>query len=115
MNYNNPTPKVAGNPCEHCGAKLVKSPKTGKIFCEKKCWLNKPQGSPSQEQQDDHIVVPETKPDWDKIREEKSANINHLNARTAAVQLVLEMIENGMTTESALNEIRRLTREIENI
>lgn len=27
--------------CNKCGANMVKSPKTGKIFCEKKCWLNK--------------------------------------------------------------------------
>jgi len=38
MNY--PT-KVEGAPCdENCGGKNVKNPKTGKIFCENKCWLN---------------------------------------------------------------------------
>ena len=26
--------------CFKCGAKMVTNPKTGKIFCEKKCWLN---------------------------------------------------------------------------
>lgn len=27
--------------CRDCGAKRVLNPKTGKMFCEKKCWLNK--------------------------------------------------------------------------
>lgn len=27
--------------CYKCGAKMVINPKTGKIFCERKCWLNK--------------------------------------------------------------------------
>lgn len=27
--------------CSYCGAKKVLNPKTGKMFCEKKCWLNK--------------------------------------------------------------------------
>ena len=35
-------------PCKHCGAKTVKSPKTGKIFCSEKCWLK--QDSPSKPQ-----------------------------------------------------------------
>ncbi len=26
--------------CEKCGAELVKNPKTGKVFCSAKCWLN---------------------------------------------------------------------------
>ena len=40
--------KVAGNPCQFCGSKLVKSPKTGKVFCSDKCWLkNAPQSNDS--------------------------------------------------------------------
>lgn len=27
--------------CQRCGAKMVTNPKTGKIFCEQKCWLKK--------------------------------------------------------------------------
>ena len=31
----------AGETCNKCGvAKIVLNPKTGKTFCEKKCWLN---------------------------------------------------------------------------
>ena len=37
MNY---PPKVEGQICSQCGkGKYVKSPKTGKIFCSEKCWL----------------------------------------------------------------------------
>jgi hypothetical protein len=28
--------------CEKCGASLILNPKTSRMFCEKKCWLNKP-------------------------------------------------------------------------
>jgi hypothetical protein len=39
-------PKIEGGKCEYCGATLIRNPKTGKIFCEKKCWLNKDGASP---------------------------------------------------------------------
>jgi len=29
--------------CKKCGAKMVKNPKTGSWFCERKCWTNKEQ------------------------------------------------------------------------
>lgn len=33
--------KIEGQICNDCGqAKYVKNPKTGKVFCEKKCWLD---------------------------------------------------------------------------
>lgn len=39
----------SGQECKKCGAKMVKNPKTGKWFCEKKCWLNQDQAAaPSQ-------------------------------------------------------------------
>ena len=28
--------------CNFCGANRIKSPKTGKIYCQEKCWLNNP-------------------------------------------------------------------------
>lgn len=32
--------KVEGAVCSQCGkGKIVKSPKTGKLFCDQKCWL----------------------------------------------------------------------------
>lgn len=27
--------------CRHCGGENIFNPKTGKIFCKAKCWLNK--------------------------------------------------------------------------
>ncbi|HEB41538.1 MAG TPA: hypothetical protein ENI08_00780 [Candidatus Dependentiae bacterium] len=35
-----PQQKVEGQKCEFCDGLIIKSPKTGKLFCEKKCWLN---------------------------------------------------------------------------
>ena len=29
----------AGDQCPKCGANMVLNPKTGKVFCEEKCWL----------------------------------------------------------------------------
>jgi len=32
--------KIEGQLCPDCGqGKIIKNPKTGKLFCEKKCWL----------------------------------------------------------------------------
>ncbi len=31
----------AGDKCSKCGAEMVLSPKTQKVFCSAKCWLNK--------------------------------------------------------------------------
>lgn len=28
-------------PCDFCGSEKVFNPKTGKVFCKAKCWLNK--------------------------------------------------------------------------
>lgn len=39
-----------GQKCKNCGAKMVKNPKTGKWFCEDKCWLN-----PTSEQVADDV------------------------------------------------------------
>ena len=34
------TDQNEGTKCNKCGANRVLNPKTGKYFCEKKCWLN---------------------------------------------------------------------------
>jgi len=59
--------KVVGQPCsEGCGGTYVSNPKTGKIFCDNKCWLtagqlqNAPQGVKQP-------VGGDKQPDWDKI------------------------------------------------
>lgn len=93
----NNTPKIAGQPCEFCQAKLVKSPKSGKIFCSDKCWLKpKPQGHPTQDKQDDVIQVPEQGVDWDEVRRKNSEGPNHGAARNNAVDLVIKMLELGI-------------------
>jgi len=39
--------KIEGQPCQNCqGGKYVRSPKTGKVFCDKKCWLSGQPQSP---------------------------------------------------------------------
>ena len=35
---NNYRVSKAGDKCDKCGAEMVKSPKTGKVFCSAKCW-----------------------------------------------------------------------------
>jgi len=73
--------KVEGAPCENgCGGKNVKNPKTGKIFCENKCWLTSPSKTgtyPKQEQPvnttgDPNLMLNSSnsapsEPNWDKI------------------------------------------------
>jgi len=42
-------PKVVGQTCDQCHkAKYVLNPKTGKIFCEDKCWLKGQEPIPAQ-------------------------------------------------------------------
>lgn len=42
--------KIEGQPCQNCqDGKYVRSPKTGKVFCDKKCWLvGQPQSPQTQ-------------------------------------------------------------------
>jgi hypothetical protein len=50
--------------CQKCGADMVQNPKTGKIFCKDKCWLN------GQTTQSFSSQVAQTKMEdnkWDKI------------------------------------------------
>jgi len=41
--------------CRFCGAKMVKSPKTGKVFCSEKCWLKKSESYTPNEARDVQI------------------------------------------------------------
>jgi len=39
---NEQKPKIEGQPCPDCGqGTIVRNPKTQKLFCDKKCWLNR--------------------------------------------------------------------------
>ena len=83
--------KVLGQTCPQCGkAKIVKNPKTDKLFCEDKCWLN--QGNPTQapKQPLERNSEPNNAPpavDWDKIRDDKNDNIKQMNAINGACAL----------------------------
>ena len=60
--------KVEGGTCTDCGAKYVKNPKTGKVFCENKCWLTAGQVQPQNSA--GGVKSPykgDKAPDWDKI------------------------------------------------
>jgi uncharacterized Zn finger protein (UPF0148 family) len=39
--------------CKKCGAEMVKSPKTGKVFCSAKCWLN---NAPKEADQGERLI-----------------------------------------------------------
>lgn len=34
--------QLIAQPCKKCGGEMVRNPKTGKIFCKEKCWLQQP-------------------------------------------------------------------------
>ena len=57
-----------GSICPFCQkGELVKSPKTGKIFCSEKCWLNnKPKPAPAQPANVDRFIK-----NLDKTKEEQ--------------------------------------------
>lgn len=86
--------KIVGQICENCGVgKYVQNPKTGKVFCSEKCWLNQtpqatqPQQTPIQkfEKKLDEDIVDEK---WKKIRDEKSEGQRLGNAKSNATLLV---------------------------
>ena len=72
--------KTIGQPCENgCGGKYVQNPKTGKVFCENKCWLNNANSKPvnpgfaqstatNTENANLTLTTPKKDtPDWDRI------------------------------------------------
>jgi len=75
--------------CKFCGAKNVKSPKTGKIFCSEKCWLKQP-GAVDQY---GSYVKPE--PDWDAIRDDKANGLARGAAFNKAVDVTVARYNKG--------------------
>lgn len=65
--------KVVDAPCSAgCGGKYILNPKTNKVFCENKCWLNpqQAQGTPQAAQnqpQSAPAANNDPKPNWDEI------------------------------------------------
>ena len=92
--------KKEGGKCS-CGATFVKNPKTGKIFCEQKCWLK------GQTSTQPNVQV-EEKPDWDRIRAEKTENIRWMNALNNACLLVANGKMEMNDLEALANRIYKL-------
>ena len=65
--------KVEGQPCSNnCGGKYVKNPKTNKIFCENKCWLNNPQPQQTPTQKfDNQLSQDQNDEKWKRLGEGK--------------------------------------------
>lgn len=76
--------------CRDCGAKNVKSPKTGKIFCSEKCWLKK-DGAVDEY----GSYVRHDKPDWDAIRQEKAEGQAKGAVFNKVMDLAIAMYEKG--------------------
>lgn len=95
--------KIEGQPCEaNCGGKYVKNPKTGKVFCENKCWLNG--GQPAEGN------VP-FKTSGENVQD-KNDTIAWLNAkRCAAVLMAGEPEFNPIKYKSLVKEIYDVNKE----
>jgi hypothetical protein len=61
--------------CKFCGAENVRNPKTGKVFCSNKCWLNKPQQNSTLPNNAEPVYSAAPTPDWDKINGKKAEDI----------------------------------------
>lgn len=61
--------RIEGQECPDCKGKYVKSPKTGKVFCENKCWTLKNDQSGAAPE----TKSPEpTKEEWKEIGQAKA-------------------------------------------
>lgn len=105
--------KQEGGICPDCGGTYIKNPKTGKIFCENKCWLNN--GQPFQE---DPIKSSPSQEDekWQKITGRKEQGMNWLNAKRGSAELVSALIISKMLpmpTEDALKHYAKFFFEME--
>jgi hypothetical protein len=94
--------------CKFCGSENVRNPKTGKIFCADKCWLkNKP---------NELGAYPPKKPDWDKIRHEKSEGLAKGAAFNKACDIVIAMYQKGdVTREGIIQMIIQVFTELKEI
>ena len=107
--------------CDFCGAEKVRNPKTGKIFCSQKCWLNKPpdmggQYPPKRLPPDAGIKYEkdEDTPDWDAIKTREYEKQNHLGARRDAIQVCIANAKvSGLTVTE--QDIRDWTEKIKKL
>ena len=90
-----------GDTCPDCGGTFVKNPKTNKVFCQNKCWLNaKP--TPQQKAQ----VPPfksqaEVDKKWANIRQEKADHIKLGMAFNKAIDCYIadKITEDGISSQ----------------
>lgn len=95
--------------CEKCGAEKVKNPKTGKIFCKEKCWLNNPVPGTTTK----YVYPKKEQPDWDEIRARKETGMEWLNAKNNAAVLLSAAIQKGeIGLNQALDEYEKITYRI---
>lgn len=105
--------KQEGGICPDCGGTYIKNPKTGKIFCENKCWLN--HGRPYREDTGSSSLNNEDEK-WRKIHARKEEGMNWLNAKRGSAELVSALIIAKMLpmpTEDALRHYARFFYEME--
>ena len=104
--------------CEQCGGEKVLNPKTGKIFCKNKCWLNKTQTATYTKQTQPvanlSVKQPIVAPNWDKIRQEKSEDIRASVALKGAIDLVTHSIIDKDSWEDWANVFYNYTPNIKN-
>lgn len=99
--------KQEGGICPDCGGTYIKNPKTGKIFCENKCWLNN--GQPYQE--DKSQSSPDNKDEkWQKITAKKEQGMNWLNAKRGSAELVSALIISKMLTMPTEDALRHYAK-----
>ena len=84
--------------CSFCGAKKVLNPRTGKIFCEDKCWLkNKPAEAYSPEQARSVEIK--------QFQESKGESMRLMSSgRDAVLITVAEMAQEGGWSETKITE-----------
>lgn len=109
--------------CQFCGANNVYNPKTGKVFCGNKCWLNNQSNQGQQPvRQSGRQFNPQPAPKnyqvvdeeyWQGIREEKREGMAWGNAKACASELLAASISKGeLTLEDALARFQQLAEQI---
>lgn len=82
--------------CKFCGAPMVKSPRTGKVFCSEKCWLKKQAGYNPSEAKEVGI---------ERAQERKGESMRLMSSGRDAVQIVVaEMAQGGAWDEEMIKQ-----------
>lgn len=82
--------------CSNCGADNVRSPKTSKIFCGDKCWLNNPQAQNYNRPQRQYQPKPQRQePDWDAVSERDFLHREWTAAKISAKDIIVILIQQG--------------------